>query len=46
MAALLERYPDQVQRHQLTAGDQWVVWIGPEKSHEIMTWLKEDPAHS
>lgn len=46
VAALLERYPDQVQRHQLTAGDQWVVWIGPEKSHEIMTWLKEDPAHS
>ena len=46
VAALLERYPDQVQRYQLAVGDQWVVWIGPEKSHEILAWLKEDPAHA
>ena len=26
------------------AGDQTVVWIAPEKSLEILTWLKDDPA--
>ncbi len=45
VAALMERYSAEVQRHQLTAGDQWVVWISPEKSHEILTWLKDDPDH-
>ena len=31
-----------MRRHALNAGDQWVVWVDPERSHEIMTWLKED----
>lgn len=43
VAALLERFASEVQRHQLTAGDQWVVWINPERSHEILSWLKDDP---
>ena len=46
VAALLERFASEVQRHQLTAGDQWVVWINPEKSHEILSWLKDDPDHA
>ena len=44
--SLLEAFPDEVQRHQLTAGDQWVVWVGPERIHEILTWLKEDGAQA
>lgn len=46
VAALIERFPDEVQRHALNAGDQWVVWIRPEKSHEILAWLKSDPNHA
>lgn len=46
VAALLERFPSDVQGHRLTAGDQWVVWINSERSHEILTWLKEDPDHA
>jgi len=45
VAALLERFPEEVQRYQLTAGDQYVVWITADRSHEILTWLKDDPAH-
>lgn len=45
VAALLERYGDTVLKHRLNAGDQWVVWIDPEGSHEILSWLKEDPDH-
>lgn len=45
VAALLERYGDAVLKHRLNAGDQWVVWIDPERSHEILSWLKEDPDH-
>ncbi|MBT8488575.1 MAG: NADH-quinone oxidoreductase subunit C [Gemmatimonadetes bacterium] len=43
--ALLERYGDAVSRHRLNAGDQWVVWIDPTRSHEVLAWLKEDPDH-
>lgn len=43
--ALLERFGDEVLRHRVNAGDQWVVWIAPEKSHEILAWLKDDAAH-
>lgn len=46
VAALLERFGDAVLRHRLNAGDQWVVWIDPERSHEILAWLKDDPDHA
>jgi len=42
VAALLERYPAEVQRFRLEAGDQYVVWINPTRSHEILAWLKND----
>jgi len=42
VAALLEAYPAAVQRTAVNAGDQHVVWIDPEKSFEILTWLKTD----
>jgi NADH-quinone oxidoreductase subunit C len=46
VAALLARFGDAVLRHRLNAGDQWVVWIDPEESHEILRWLKDDPDHA
>ncbi len=45
VAALLERFGDAVLRHRLNAGDQWVVWVDPARSHEILAWLKDDPDH-
>jgi NADH-quinone oxidoreductase subunit C len=45
VAALLDRYPDEVLRYQLTAGDQYVVWLAPSRSHEILAWLKDDANH-
>ena len=44
--ALYEKYGAAVTRHQLTAGDQFVVWIDPSRSHEILAWLKDDPDHA
>jgi len=45
VAALLETFPDSVQRHALMVGDQFVVWIDPSVSHEVLAWLKDDPDH-
>ncbi|MDX1647658.1 MAG: NADH-quinone oxidoreductase subunit C [Longimicrobiales bacterium] len=45
VAALLERYGDAILKHRLNAGDQWVVWVEPDRCHDILTWLKEDPDH-
>ena len=42
VAALLAKFPDDVRRHALHAGDQSVVWIDAERSHEILTWLRDD----
>ena len=46
VGSLLERFPDEVQRYQIAAGDQWVVWVGPDRIHEILTWLKDDEAQA
>ncbi len=32
--------------HRVHAGDQWVVWIDPSRSLEILGWLKDDPDHA
>lgn len=45
VAALLAEFGSEVLGHALHAGDQWVVWIAPARSHEILTWLKNDPDH-
>jgi len=42
VSGLRARFGDAVLRHALNAGDQWVVWIDPSRSHEMLTWLKED----
>jgi NADH-quinone oxidoreductase subunit C len=46
VAALIEHFGDAVRGHRLNAGDQWVVWIDPSRSLEIVSWLKEDPDHA
>lgn len=46
VAALRSRYPDEITRHRLNAGDQFVVWMKPDRSHEILEWLKNDPDHA
>ncbi len=45
VAALMERFGDAVVRHRVYAGGQHVVWIAPDKSHEILSWLQADPDH-
>jgi len=45
VAALLRTYPDEVLRYRLNAGDQFVVWLRPGRSHEVLAWLKNDPDH-
>lgn len=45
VAALLERFGDDLLRHAVNSGDQWVVWIRPDRSHEILSWLKADQDH-
>ena len=43
IVAMRERFGDAVLRSEVRAGDEPVVFIPPEKSLEILRWLKEDP---
>ena len=43
IVALGARFGDAILGQRTTAGDQHVVWIGPERSYEILSWLKDDP---
>jgi len=43
--ALRERFPDAFFRHEVVAGDEHVVWVDPDRTLEILGWLKEDPEH-
>ena len=45
VAALMERFADAVVRHRVYSGGQHVLWIAPEKNHEILSWLQTDPDH-
>jgi NADH-quinone oxidoreductase subunit C len=42
VAALLDQFGSAVLRHSLNAGDQFVVWIDPAQSLDVLRWLKED----
>lgn len=46
VAALRAQFGGDVLRHALHAGDQFVVWLKPDRSHEILEWLKTDPDHA
>lgn len=41
--ALRARFGDALLRHEVTAGDQHVVFIPPDRNVEILGWLKDDP---
>ena len=40
---LMAQFSDAVMRHRVNAGDQHVVWIDAARSHEMLTWLRDDP---
>ena len=42
--ALRARFGASVQHHEVSAGDQHVVYVEAERNREILQWLKEDPA--
>jgi len=46
IVALGARYGQEVLGQRRTAGDQDVVWIAPERSLQILTWLKDDPGQA
>ena len=41
--ALQERFGDAVLHHEISAGDQHVVHVDPDRNVEILGWLREDP---
>lgn len=43
LSALRARFGDAIRGDRITAGDQTVVWIDPDRSLEILGWLKDDP---
>ncbi len=43
VVALVERFGEAVLYWEVVAGDEHVVFIRPERSQEILRWLKEDP---
>src|SRR3982751_5439663 len=43
--ALRQQFGDAVLRHEVTAGDEHIVYLRPERNVEILTWLKDTPEH-
>ena len=41
--ALRARFGAAVLHHEISAGDQHVVYVDPARSREILRWLKEEP---
>jgi NADH-quinone oxidoreductase subunit C len=41
--ALRARFGDAVVHHEVTSGDQHVVYVAPARNREILAWLKDDP---
>jgi len=44
VAAMTEKFGDAVLRHEVQAGDEHVVFVDRHACHDILAWLKEDPA--
>jgi NADH-quinone oxidoreductase subunit C len=42
VAAIIAGFGDSVLRHRWAAGRQAVVWVTPDKCHDILAWLKDD----
>lgn len=45
VAALREAFGDAVVHHEIAAGDEHVVFVRPDRAHEILAWLKDAPGH-
>lgn len=45
VAALREVFGDAIVHHEIAAGDEHVVFVRPERAHEILAWLKDAPGH-
>lgn len=43
VAAMREKFGDAVLRHEIQGGDEHVIFVRPERAHDILTWLKDDP---
>ena len=44
VTALQERFGDAVSRHEVSAGDEHVVFVDAVRNVEILGWLKDDPS--
>ena len=42
--ALRARFGDAVQHHEVSAGDQHVVYVDAARNREVLGWLRDDPA--
>ena len=43
VVALQERFSELLLRHEVQGGDEHVVFIPPERSLEVLGWLRDDP---
>src|SRR5690606_2283446 len=41
--ALRDRFGAAVHHHEVSAGDQHVVYVDASRNREILAWLKDDP---
>jgi NADH-quinone oxidoreductase subunit C len=41
--AIRGRFRESLLRHEVVAGDEHIVYICPDRSLEILTWLRDDP---
>ena len=41
--ALRDAFGPAILRHEVVAGDEHIVYIGPERNREILSWLRDDP---
>jgi NADH-quinone oxidoreductase subunit C len=45
VAALRARFGDAILRDLVSCGDT-IVWVEPARAHEILAWLRDDPAQA
>lgn len=45
VAALREAFGDAIVHHEIAAGDEHVVFVRPDRAHDILAWLKDAPGH-
>ena len=43
--ALRERFGDAVLRHEVSAGDEHIVYVPPQQARVVLAWLKDAPGH-